>query len=212
VMGYLKAEWPEQLVQMRFEFSDQQMRDVLAYVEAHPEEVEADYIAGRERAKEERRVWREKFENGELVSDEKSEEKKEWPTWWPADAIPGAMIHIIESDCGPMISESQTSVYDVMEAYDEGYPPNEIREIYNLSSYQAKVALQYIEAHRETLEPELKELLIRKAERERYHREFAAAVTKWRRETNPPEMTPQRAALKALLEERRRARGELECR
>lgn len=112
---------------------------------------------------------------------------------------------IIESDLGPVISGRRVSVYDVMEAYDEGDNIYTISSTYNISPLQVKVAISYIEKHREQLEPELKEILIKKAERERYHRARASEI---RKQTPPLPMTPQRAALYALLEKRRRSRGE----
>ena len=115
--------------------------------------------------------------------------------------INGSIIKIIESDIGPLISESRASVYDVLEAYDEGYSPSDIGRIYNLSPHQVEVALDYIAQHRQRLEPELKEILIQKAERERYYRAQEAEIRKQR----PVIMTPQRAALYALLEKSRQA-------
>ncbi|MEZ4733426.1 MAG: DUF433 domain-containing protein [Caldilineaceae bacterium] len=116
--------------------------------------------------------------------------------------LPGdqSVICILETELGPLISESRSSVYDVMEAYDEGYSPAEIRDIYNLSPHQVKVALAYIAAHRAQLEPELKEILIKKAERERYYRALEAEIRKQR----PVEMTPKRLALQKLIDESRR--------
>lgn len=126
---------------------------------------------------------------------ESSVPPKEW-------RLPGdqSAICILETELGPLISESRSSVYDVMEAYDEGYSPAEIRDIYNLSPHQVKVALAYIAEHRAQLEPELKEILIKKAERERYYRALAAE----RERQRPLPMTPQRAALQKLIEESRR--------
>jgi len=43
----MKADWPEYLVHIRFELTDEQMTDTLAYIKQYPEAVEADYIAGR---------------------------------------------------------------------------------------------------------------------------------------------------------------------
>ena len=40
-----------------------------------------------------------------------------------------SIITIIESDLGPLISESRATVYDVMEAYDEGDDPSEISNL-----------------------------------------------------------------------------------
>ena len=116
-----------------------------------------------------------------------------------------SVITIIESDIGPLISESRASVYDVMEAHDEGYHPSEIGRIYNLSPHQVQVALAYIAQHRTELEPKLKEILRIAAEREQYYRARAAEIEKGR----PVRMTPQRAVLEALLEKNRHTRGEL---
>ncbi|MCE7986248.1 MAG: DUF433 domain-containing protein [Caldilinea sp. CFX5] len=116
--------------------------------------------------------------------------------------LPGdttSMIYILETESGPLISESRSSVYDVMEAYDEGYSPTEIGAIYNLSSYQVKVALAYIAERRTQLEPELQEILVRRAENEQYHRALVAEVEKQR----PAKLTPQRIALNKLIKESR---------
>ena len=86
-----------------------------------------------------------------------------------------------------------------MEAYDEGYAPHDIGKIYNLSPHQVQVALTYITQHRERLAPELNELLIKKAERERYYRKLAEEIKRQR----PVPMTPQRAAVYALIEKSR---------
>lgn len=80
------------------------------------------------------------------------------PTWSPDEEHQFA-TRIIESDIGPMISQSRVSVYDVMEAYDEGYLPSEIGDIYNLSPHQVDVALAYIHENRARLAPELQRLL-----------------------------------------------------
>lgn len=124
-------------------------------------------------------------------------------TLWPVNGeIDRDPIKIIESDIGPMISESRASVYDVMEAYDEGYNPSAIGDIYNLSPYQVEVALEYIKEHRARLEPELRAIQIKLAEREQYYRALAAE----RERQIPSIMTPERQALKALIEKSRRER------
>lgn len=114
------------------------------------------------------------------------------------------VINIIESEIGPLISESRATVYDVMEAYDEGYPPSEIGRLYNLSPRQVQVALAYIGQHRAELAPKLQEILRIAEEREQYYRARTAELEKQR----PVQMTPQRIALQALIEQNRRARGE----
>ena len=112
---------------------------------------------------------------------------------------------IIESDIGPLISESRATVYDVMQALDCGDGIYRIGRLYNLSPVQVETAIEYIEKHRERLEPELKEILIKKAENERYHRALIAELEKER----PVQMTPKRAKLQALLDRSRRIREEM---
>ncbi|MGB0387115.1 MAG: DUF433 domain-containing protein [Ardenticatenaceae bacterium] len=111
---------------------------------------------------------------------------------------------VIESEIGPLISESRATVYDVMQAYDAGLSRYDICWNYNLVPLQLQAALEYISRHRETLEPELKELLKKKAERERYYR--AQEAERRQRIAQLP-MTPQRAAFQAKLEESRRRRA-----
>jgi uncharacterized protein (DUF433 family) len=125
------------------------------------------------------------------------------PTWATIDQREFA-IRIIESDLGPMISHSRVSVYDVMEAHDEGYNASEIRDTYNLSHHQVEVALTYIKEHRAKLEPELKELQRKQAENEAYHRALVAE----REKQFVREMTPERIKFNALLERSRRSRRE----
>jgi uncharacterized protein (DUF433 family) len=125
------------------------------------------------------------------------------PTWATIDQREFA-IRIIESDLGPMISNSRVSVYDVMEAYDEGYNASEIRDTYNLSPHQVEVALTYIKDHRTKLEPELKEVQRKQAENEAYHRALVAE----REKHFVREMTPERIKFNELLERSRRSRGE----
>lgn len=126
------------------------------------------------------------------------------PTWSTIDQQEFA-IRIIESEIGPMISNSRASVYDVMEAYDEGHSPSDIGEFYNLSPHQVDVALAYINKNRFRLEPELRELLVKKAENEAYHRALIAE----REKQFVKEMTPERIKLNELLERSRRSRGEI---
>lgn len=126
------------------------------------------------------------------------------PTWSTIDQQEFA-IRIIESEIGPMISHSRASVYDVMEAYNEGYNPSEIGSFYNLSPHQVDVALAYIYENRARLEPELRELLVKKAENEAYHRALVAE----REKQFVREMTPERIKFNELLERSRRSRGAL---
>lgn len=119
--------------------------------------------------------------------------------------LPGdnSVIRILETELGPMISHSRVSVYDIMEAYDEGFPEWEINKIYNLSPHQIKVALAYVAEYRAQLEEELKEILLHKAERERYYRALEAEI----RQQRSVELTPRRVALKKLIQDSRERWG-----
>lgn len=110
---------------------------------------------------------------------------------------------ILETDLGPMLSDTRVSVYDVMLAHDAGQDLFHLCVNYNLSPVHVQIALEYIEQHREQLTEDLKEILPKKAERERYYRAIAAE-----REKRPVTMTPERAAFYALREKNRRLRGE----
>ena len=107
---------------------------------------------------------------------------------------------VLETEIGPMISESRTSVYDVLLSEQEGDDFFAICVIHNLKPLQVQVALEYIEEHRAQLEAELPELLAKKAENERYHRAIAAEREKLIGELP---MTPKRAAFYALREKHR---------
>ena len=104
---------------------------------------------------------------------------------------------ILETELGPLISDSRTSVYDVLLSQQEGDDFFAICVIHNLKPLQVQVALEYIEEHRAQLEAELPELLAKKAENERYHRAIAAEREKLIGELP---MTPKRAAFYALRE------------
>ncbi len=108
---------------------------------------------------------------------------------------------ILETEIGPMISQSRTSVYDVLSSQQEGEDFNALCVIHNLRPLQVMVALEYIEEHRAQLEAELPELLAKKAEHERYHRALAAEREKLISELP---MTPQRAAFYALRDKARK--------
>lgn len=118
------------------------------------------------------------------------------PTWSNGEA--GEIEErIIETDSGPMINHSRVSVYDVMQAHDEGHSIFEIHQIYNLSSSQIQAALNYIKQHRAALEPKLKEIIEKLSAREKQYRTIAEE----REKIAPSEMTPERAKLKSLIKE-----------
>ena len=107
---------------------------------------------------------------------------------------------IIETEQGPMISHSRKSVYDVMLSQKEGDDFFAICVIHGLRPVQVQIALEYIEAHRTELEPDLEEIIKKKAERQAYYEAIAAEIQK--RIAQLP-MTPERAVFNALKEKHR---------
>lgn len=59
IMEHRKNEWPPHLIQDWFNLSAEQMEGVLDYIEAHHEEVEAEYQQVIKEAEETERYWRE---------------------------------------------------------------------------------------------------------------------------------------------------------
>lgn len=61
IMDFLKEAYPPKYIRYKFNLSEQQMADVLAYIEAHREEVEAEYDQVVRRAEELRHYHEEKL-------------------------------------------------------------------------------------------------------------------------------------------------------
>lgn len=66
LMDYLKADWPPKLIQHWHDLTDEQIEGVMAYIDAHRAEVEAEYQLVLKQAEENRLYWeernRERFE------------------------------------------------------------------------------------------------------------------------------------------------------
>jgi uncharacterized protein (DUF433 family) len=60
IMDYLQAGWPPHLVRDEFNLTDNQMADVLSYIETHRDEVEQEYQAVLQHAEETRQYWEER--------------------------------------------------------------------------------------------------------------------------------------------------------
>jgi uncharacterized protein (DUF433 family) len=60
VMDYVSAGWPAHVIRDRLHLTDQQISDLMAYIEAHRAEVEREYQAVLETAEENRRYWQER--------------------------------------------------------------------------------------------------------------------------------------------------------
>lgn len=108
---------------------------------------------------------------------------------------------ILELGIGPVVSQSRTTVYDILLSQRDGADFNALCVIHNLKPLQVQVALDYIEKHRERLEAKLPELLAKKAENERYHRAIAAEREK---QIEALPMTAEREAFYALREQNER--------
>lgn len=109
----------------------------------------------------------------------------------------GSRYRIVESDIGPLISESRASVFDVMDAQDAGDSIYEIGLTFNLSPLQVETALAYIAQHRAELEPQLAQIKQQLAEREAFYRRQAEQID---RIVAALPLNPQRAALLVLRE------------
>lgn len=57
LLDYLHADWPPKLVQDWFNLTDRQMTDILAYLSAHRDEVEAEYQQVLNQANVNRQYW-----------------------------------------------------------------------------------------------------------------------------------------------------------
>lgn len=108
--------------------------------------------------------------------------------------------HIIESELGPLISDSRSTVYDVLEMQNEGYDLYQISMERNLSPLQVKVAFDYIEQHHDRLQQELAEIIAIAEERKRYYDAIADEI---RQKIAQKPMTPERAKLQALIAKNR---------
>jgi uncharacterized protein (DUF433 family) len=66
VMDYVTAGWPPKLIRDRLNLTDQQVTDVMEYIDAHRPEVEAEYQHVLQEAEDARRYWedlnRDRFE------------------------------------------------------------------------------------------------------------------------------------------------------
>lgn len=60
IMDYLKADWPVKRIQTLFKLSDQQMADIIEYIDVNREEVETEYQLVLKQAEENRRYWEER--------------------------------------------------------------------------------------------------------------------------------------------------------
>lgn len=57
VMDYVTADWPVKLIGDRLQLTDQQIKDVMEYIETHRAEVEREYQMVLQTAEENRQFW-----------------------------------------------------------------------------------------------------------------------------------------------------------
>lgn len=57
IMDYIKAGWPPKLIRDTFNLSDNQIADVMNYIETHRAEIETEYQIVLQQAEETRRYW-----------------------------------------------------------------------------------------------------------------------------------------------------------
>lgn len=60
VMDYLIADWPPKLIRDWMDLTDEQINNVMQYINEHRAEVEAEYQKVLRQAEEERRYWEER--------------------------------------------------------------------------------------------------------------------------------------------------------
>ena len=60
VMDYVTAGYPPNLIQEELKLTDRQIADVMAYIEQHRAEVDAEYHQVLQEAEENRRYWEER--------------------------------------------------------------------------------------------------------------------------------------------------------
>jgi len=105
---------------------------------------------------------------------------------------------IIETEIGPLISESRSTVYDILEAKNNGKTLYEISMDSNLTPLQVQTAFDYIEIHHDELQTTLAEIIEIAEERKKHYIAIAAE-----RQKRPVPMTPERVAFYARLDQLR---------
>ena len=78
IMDYLKADWPVHLIRDRLNLTDEQINDVMDYIDTHREDVEAEYELVLRKAEENKRYWQERNRDRftKLVNAEPPPDKK----------------------------------------------------------------------------------------------------------------------------------------
>ena len=79
IMDYVKDGWPSHLIRDWLHLTEQQMQDVMAYIDAHRDEVEAEYQLVLRQAEAHRQYWetrRQEYDTNIDDTPSKPEEEK----------------------------------------------------------------------------------------------------------------------------------------
>ncbi|ETX02750.1 MAG: hypothetical protein ETSY2_34855 [Candidatus Entotheonella gemina] len=63
IMDYVNDGWPSHLIRDWLHLTDQQIQDVMAYIDAHREEVEEEYQLVLRQAEEHQRYWKAQYQD-----------------------------------------------------------------------------------------------------------------------------------------------------
>jgi uncharacterized protein (DUF433 family) len=104
---------------------------------------------------------------------------------------------VVRTERGLTIRGTRLTLYSIMDYVRADWPTEQIRDWLRLNDEEMNGAMAYIRTHREQVENEYQEVVRLAEESRRYWEEFA------RNRPQPPPLpdTPQRAALRAKLEE-----------
>ncbi len=79
IMDCVKADWPPRLIRDTFNLTDEQIADVMEYIDTHRAEVETEYQIVLQQAKENRQYWearnRERFDRIAATPPEPGQEE-----------------------------------------------------------------------------------------------------------------------------------------
>jgi uncharacterized protein (DUF433 family) len=70
---------------------------------------------------------------------------------------------IIKTGSTPRIDGSRITVFDVLDYHKHGWQPSDIADLFNLSTCQIEVAIEYIEAHKTEVMADYQRILDRHA-------------------------------------------------
>ncbi len=112
---------------------------------------------------------------------------------------------ITRTDRGLSITGTRITLYALMDYVKANWPPERIRELYNLTDEQIAGVMQYIAEHHDEVEAEYQEVLVEADEQRRYweerNRERFARIAAMPPGTDYPEARAKLAAARARQQE-----------